>query len=208
MSIEEKVDKRGAILDAAEKLFAELGFDGASTRLIAKEADVNMAMLNYYFGGKEGLFLAVFERRVSSFRIQLQNINNENISSWEKIEKWLTSFADRMICNNPFQKIIYRELTIAKRSSLNDSIIEMLMNNTYELKKIITDGIANGSFNDVDAEMLIATLFGTKVYIVNSSIIASKILNKDLTDEHVMTNEIKPRLINHLRKLLQVYLIK
>jgi AcrR family transcriptional regulator len=60
----EKTDKKDHILDVAERVFAELGYDGASTRLISGEARVNMAMLNYYFGSKEGVFLAIFERRI------------------------------------------------------------------------------------------------------------------------------------------------
>ena len=48
-------------------VFADLGYDGASTRLISSEAGVNMAMLNYYFGSKEGLFVAIFERKMLFF---------------------------------------------------------------------------------------------------------------------------------------------
>ena len=60
----DKIDKKDHILDVAERVFSELGFDGASTRTISGEAGVNMAMLNYYFGSKEGLFLAVFQRKI------------------------------------------------------------------------------------------------------------------------------------------------
>jgi AcrR family transcriptional regulator len=49
----DKIDKKDHILDVAERVFSELGFDGASTRTISGEAGVNMAMLNYYFGSKE-----------------------------------------------------------------------------------------------------------------------------------------------------------
>jgi AcrR family transcriptional regulator len=60
----DKIDKKDHILDVAERVFSELGFDGASTRVISGEAGVNMAMLNYYFGSKEGLLLAVFRRGI------------------------------------------------------------------------------------------------------------------------------------------------
>ena len=43
---EEKVEKREWIIQIAEQLFAELGYDGASTRLISQKAGVNMAMLD------------------------------------------------------------------------------------------------------------------------------------------------------------------
>lgn len=42
-----KEDKKEHILNTAERVFAEYGYEGASTRLLAGEAGVNMAMLNY-----------------------------------------------------------------------------------------------------------------------------------------------------------------
>lgn len=54
---------RRRILAAAEKLFGELGYDGASVRQIAIAADVPLALVNYHFGSKEGLYRAIFELR-------------------------------------------------------------------------------------------------------------------------------------------------
>ena len=46
-------DKRDYILDVAERLFAEQGFEAISIREISKAADINIAMVSYYFGSKE-----------------------------------------------------------------------------------------------------------------------------------------------------------
>jgi AcrR family transcriptional regulator len=51
------------ILDGAEGLFAQHGFYGVSTRQVAEEAGVDVALVHYYFGTKRGLFDAVFLRR-------------------------------------------------------------------------------------------------------------------------------------------------
>src|SRR6185436_12353845 len=53
---------RDAILNAAEKLFAEHGLDGVTVRDITKEAGVDVALAHYYFNTKRGLFDAVFMR--------------------------------------------------------------------------------------------------------------------------------------------------
>ncbi|EPX78040.1 TetR family transcriptional regulator [Salipiger mucosus] len=54
-----KSDKtRQAILEAAQRLFYERGYDGASVRQIAKEVPIDPAMIMRYFGSKEGLFSA------------------------------------------------------------------------------------------------------------------------------------------------------
>ena len=57
-------DTRSRILDVAEELFGEQGFDRVSIRDLTKQAGVNLAAIHYHFGGKEDLISAIFERRV------------------------------------------------------------------------------------------------------------------------------------------------
>ncbi|MCT2585302.1 TetR/AcrR family transcriptional regulator [Actinophytocola gossypii] len=49
-------DTRAALLDAARAVFSEQGYDGATVRAIAARAEVDAAMVNHWFGSKEGLF--------------------------------------------------------------------------------------------------------------------------------------------------------
>ncbi|MEO8809800.1 MAG: TetR/AcrR family transcriptional regulator [Rhodanobacter sp.] len=57
---------RGRILRAAETLFAQRGFDGASLRQLTAAAGVNLAAVNYHFGSKEKLVEEVFRRRLDA----------------------------------------------------------------------------------------------------------------------------------------------
>lgn len=57
---------REAILDAAEVVFSQSGYDGASMRMISTTAGVAQALLHYHFQSKERLFEAIFERRSTS----------------------------------------------------------------------------------------------------------------------------------------------
>jgi len=61
----EHSDTKERILDAAEALFAELGFAPTSMRNITGTAGVNLAAVNYHFGSKEELIKAVFTRRLA-----------------------------------------------------------------------------------------------------------------------------------------------
>lgn len=55
---------RSAILDAAERQFAERGFEGVSLRQIMDEASVQMGQMQYYFPTKDSVFSSVIERRL------------------------------------------------------------------------------------------------------------------------------------------------
>jgi len=204
----DKKDKKAVILGIAEKLFAELGFDGASTRHIAQEAGVNMAMLNYYFGSKDGLYKAVLQKRITEFRQTLSSINEQKISSWLKLEQTVEAYVDRVMSNNGFHRLIQRELSLTQRSEISDVLVENILINVNEVKRILEDGIAEGTFRDVDVEMTIATIFGTKYYVVNSTLIASSLLGKDLNDPMVVQEEVKPRLKKHLKDILKAHLTK
>ncbi len=50
------IDARQKLIDHARELFTVMAYDKVSTRMIANKADVNVAMIRYYFGSKEGLF--------------------------------------------------------------------------------------------------------------------------------------------------------
>ncbi len=53
-------DARCKIKDCATGLFARFGLEGTSTREIAKAAGLNLSLISYYFGGKEGLYKTLF----------------------------------------------------------------------------------------------------------------------------------------------------
>ena len=58
------VETKERILDAAETLFMEHGYEATSLRALTTAADVNLAAVNYHFGSKEELFQAVLTRRL------------------------------------------------------------------------------------------------------------------------------------------------
>ncbi len=51
-------DTRGEIVEAAKRVFAAKGYDGASLRAVAREAEVDPALVHHYFEGKASLFVA------------------------------------------------------------------------------------------------------------------------------------------------------
>ena len=205
---DDKLDTKAKILAIAEDLFAELGFDAASTRLIAKKADVNIAMLNYYFGGKEGLYMAIIEKHILANRVKLQHINNDNISSFEKLDRFIDSYVDNMKQNLAVQKLMYIEMSLTLRNQLNEQIVELLSKNLVQVKRIIEDGVSNGSFAKVDSDMLIASMFGTKIYLINASPMASILFNGHANSKDLLNDEMVVRLKNHLKTMFKLYLTK
>lgn len=62
---------REALIAAALELFGRHGYDGTSHRALAQASEVNSALIGYHFGGKHGLYLAVFEHLARELRARL-----------------------------------------------------------------------------------------------------------------------------------------
>ncbi len=75
---------RDRLMEAALDLFGQSGFNGVSVREIASDAKINVAQINYHFGGKEGLFLAVAERISSAMTARLAPVVAEARASLER----------------------------------------------------------------------------------------------------------------------------
>jgi AcrR family transcriptional regulator len=78
-AIKPQHETRTRILDAAEELFMQHGFEATSMRLLTAKAGVNLAAVNYHFGSKHALVEAVFRRR-------LDPLNQERLLALEKLE--------------------------------------------------------------------------------------------------------------------------
>jgi len=63
-------ETRTRILDAAEELFMQHGFEGTSMRLLTAKAGVNLAAVNYHFGSKDALIEALFRRRLDPMNLE------------------------------------------------------------------------------------------------------------------------------------------
>ncbi|CAH1210958.1 hypothetical protein PAECIP111891_03643 [Paenibacillus allorhizoplanae] len=60
--VHQESDMKMKILLAAKKLFAQHGYDATSVRQICEEAGANVALVSYYFGGKESVFHEIFKQ--------------------------------------------------------------------------------------------------------------------------------------------------
>jgi AcrR family transcriptional regulator len=95
---------RCRLLDAAEKLFAENGFEATSVRDLTNEAECNVAAVNYHYGGKENLYQEMFrrllgehrEQRIRRIRADLQAAGDE-VSLEVFLESFARSFLEPMV---------------------------------------------------------------------------------------------------------------
>ncbi|HEY0045783.1 MAG TPA: TetR family transcriptional regulator [Flavobacterium sp.] len=195
-------DKQIQILQVAEKLFAEKGFDGTSIRDIAKIANINIAMVSYYFGSKEKLLEALIIGRLNNLKMQLENLINEDITPHEKIDKLIEVYIQRLNKNKGIYQIVHSELSLNKRNLNLQAFIDVKKNNLILLEKIIIEGQQKGVFqNNINVHLLPTTILGTFFnFTTNRSFYADLL---DLQDDAAFDNYIYNELTRHIQQTIK-----
>ena len=202
----EIIDKREVLLRSAIKLFAENGFDAVSTRMIAKDAGVNLALISYYFNSKEGLIDAILEESVPAFGSKLRTIQKLNLSAVEKLHLALDVYIDRILTAPNFSKIIYRELSMKKRSENVERLLAAMRKNKLLIEEIIQEGQQKNQFKqDVDYKMLLLSFFSSVSTLVNSSNLCGMLLNE--TEETIQSETLRIRVKTYFKQLFSQFLL-
>jgi len=91
-----------ALLDAAERLLADVGYAGITTRRLAKEARVNHGLVHYYFGSNENLLVHALERFTSRLITRQRELYEDDVPF---ADKWRTAMRYLVSEDVRYQKI-------------------------------------------------------------------------------------------------------
>jgi AcrR family transcriptional regulator len=91
-----------ALLDAAERLLAEVGYAGITTRRLAQEAAVNHGLVHYYFGSNENLLVQTLERFTGRLIARQRELYAADLPF---AEKWRTAMRYLVADDVSYQKI-------------------------------------------------------------------------------------------------------
>ncbi|MBC7689142.1 MAG: TetR/AcrR family transcriptional regulator [Aquabacterium sp.] len=156
-------DKQLQIIETAERLFADKGFNGTSVREIADEAGVNLAMISYYFGSKEKLMEALFEHRVGNIKIRVESlIRDESLSPIEKVNMLIDEHIDRVMQKQCFHKVMVGVQVTNKNPAILKAANRVKIRNAEVIAELIKDGQKKGVFKKkVDLILMLNTMVGT-----------------------------------------------
>ena len=155
---------RDRILDAAEELFSARGFGATSTRLIARHAGVNIALLYYYFESKEGLYRALMERYTAHFADVLEGVLAEEGSTRERIDKAIDALFDYLGRNTRFVRILVREALAGQQSEHAKAAQAYLRAIFAAGEAVLMHGAAQGAVRIADAQMFLVHVYSASVF--------------------------------------------
>jgi AcrR family transcriptional regulator len=186
-------EARGKILIAAEGLFAERGFEATTVRDIAAVVGVNLAMIHYYFGNKEGLYRAIFEEKLAEIQRIFATASSDDGSCRERLERFIRAYAHYLCTHTNLARIIQREML--NRGPIFQELFRPQTARNYQmLRSIINEGVERGEFRAVNVDMAPISLIGMIVFFMIAQPMIAGILSvgpgheafEDLLTEHTL----------------------
>lgn len=139
-------DSQGALIAVATQLFAAKGFNGVSVRELAAAAGVNLSMISYYFGGKEGLYAAVLIEQFAPLK-RVGEIKAMSDDPLERFELYVRATVARYRKNPHLLRFYTSELT--NPTPCFESIVKPAIRGVIQtLIDTFSDGLSHESFRD------------------------------------------------------------
>ncbi|MEZ5489361.1 MAG: TetR family transcriptional regulator [Gammaproteobacteria bacterium] len=192
---------KNLLLTAARKLFLNYEFKAVSVRQIAALAGVNGAMINYYFGGKKGLYLAMVDE---VFRTLEQPLNELNAQHHDSVRDFIGAYMAFLASNPWWPNFIIREVLFGEKD-IRQSIIEKFSATfARQLIRAVGSEIDRGHYRaDLRPEFATWSLMGMMVFPFLTRPIAGQLLDNNLLGEGEESREFMAQLITHTGELFE-----
>src|SRR6266550_462878 len=158
-------DRREQILEVATGLFAQQGFQGTTTKVIAEKSGVTEALIFRHFASKEELYWAVIERKINC-AAPLERLVESLEAGGDDLEV-LSRVALEVLERRAKDQTLSRLLLYSalEKHELSERFFRNYIANYFEvLARFVRQGIAAGRFRDVDPLLAARGFLGMVVY--------------------------------------------
>ena len=191
------------ILRAATREFARAGLGGARVDRIAERAGANKRMLYYYFGSKEGLFLAVMEASYASIRNAERALDLADLAPRRAMRRLVEFTWDYYLKHPEFMTLLNSEnLHRARHVKRSKSIVAMHSPFVDMIGGVLKRGMRGGEFRaGVDPVQLYISIAGLGYFYLSNRHTLSTIFERDL-----LAPDHKAARLRHMTELVLGYL--
>jgi TetR/AcrR family transcriptional regulator len=184
---------RDAILDSAQTLFAQSGYEGTSLNDIAKIVGIRRPSLLHHFESKEALYQATFERHLADWFWRIEDSTQGSTDEWETLDRILETGFSFFSANPEFVRIVRWEM-LAQESLLGKELGEQLRPLMNRAQNFFQRGMDSGRFRHHDPEQLLLTGYGAILSSFSDVVFLSALMQRD----PLSTEALRER-YNHLR---------
>jgi AcrR family transcriptional regulator len=173
---------RARILKAALDEFAARGFKGASMDAIAARTQTTRALINYYFDGKEPLYIAVLEQVYAEIREAEGRLDLDHLEPAEAMRRIVAFTYNYYVTHEGFVHLVVAENQARGRHLKKSKLMRTLNRPIIDrLARVIARGQADGSFRrDVDAVEIHKAIAALGIFNVTNKYTFGAIFQRDM----------------------------
>lgn len=162
-------EKQLHILEVAEKLIAQKGFEGTSVRDISSHAGINVAMISYYFGSKEKMMAYLYQYRVQKTRESFGEFA-ETIKDGRpemQIKELVKFVINQLFKYHYFHGFITQEFRQSEH--VKEDLLDFYNIFTMKIDHVVKKGVASGVFtNAPKPEDVLTILVGSGTFVIRN----------------------------------------
>jgi AcrR family transcriptional regulator len=199
------MNTRERILGAAVEEFARYGLGGARVDRIARRAAANKRMLYYYFGDKDGLFLAALEDRYEHIRGAERTLELEHLGPREALERLVRFTWEYFVEHPEFMTLLNSENLHKGRHVRKSKRVQDMHSPLVEtLAAVLRKGETQGLFRKgVDPVQLYISIAGEIYFYLSNRYTLSRIFDRDLMAPRALaarSRHVTQMILNSLRR--------
>jgi AcrR family transcriptional regulator len=198
-------DTESQILDAAKKIFVQKGFAGARMQEIADEANINKAMLHYYFRNKESLFERILENAIDAvFPKLVESLMTEG-TVIQKLERLVNSYIDVILENSYLPMFLLHEISQNRMGMIDKMKSKMEQHHVLaQFSKQVLEEQARGILKPIMPQHILLTVMSLIIFPFMAKPVFLKMLDIPKPLFNQMMEERKEVVINFLKAGLLV----
>lgn len=187
---------REKIIQAADRLFGEVGFDASTVQKIAELSQTNKALIHYHFKSKENLFVCVIDHYFEELTDALQkSLLGEGFLE-NRIAKAIDRYIQFLEQNRNFVRIIQREINGGNQ---RDCVIGHMAPLFQMVVTAVREAYPKTLAGDLAAEQLVVSCYGMIITYFSSHGVIEKVLaSNPLTRENLLVRR------KHLKAMLDI----
>jgi len=170
------VGTREALLAAGTELFAEHGYDGVPVADIARRAGVNKAMINYHFGGKRPLYVAIVSATFAEIVASVERLAEAPRPAPELLRELIAVVSEGVTRHHPhFCTMMLREV-LAGGKHLEPAAVAQPGRILAAVERIVERGVREGTLRRVDPLLTHLSLVGSLVFFFATARFRERVL--------------------------------
>ncbi|MBA2407547.1 MAG: TetR/AcrR family transcriptional regulator [Chitinophagales bacterium] len=162
MKVDRKTEEK--ILEAAEEVFHEKGFDGARMQEIAEQAGINKGLLHYYFKTKDKLFEAIFSVALNRIVSKIIAILEMDVALHEKINMIVDQYMALLLKNPALPRFVLNELNKNPDRFISKHINKDVKIAFLKFVASVQQEINNKKIQPIDARQLFINIISLTIF--------------------------------------------